>query len=401
MSLPPVVAVEIGTSRVRAVVGEMQEDGHPMITGFGECPSRGVRKGEINHVENAESCVKTALQMAEENARARIYQVHLLVSGGHIASLVNRGSVPVTDPEGEVQEDDVQHAMEHARAVSLGPDRQVLHTVCQHFYVDDHEGTLDPVGMQGGKLAVDMLVIHGLANRMRNLVKVVRAAEVEVEDVAFSGLCSALAALTPEEKESGAVVLDLGGGTTDILVYAHGVIASAGCFAVGGDHLTNDIARGLRLSQAEAEQLKENEGNAIVDLAARSQKVTLPGEAGAAPRTVKLSDLHTIIHARMDELLAMVRSFLENQNLLHALGGGVVLTGGGAGLKNVTRLCERVLGLPCRIGCPIGLSGLAAVTESPSFAATAGMIRYAFKTRPPEGGLGDKIKDWFKGMFGK
>ncbi|HOW98603.1 MAG TPA: cell division protein FtsA [Kiritimatiellia bacterium] len=397
---PPVVAVEMGTSRIRALVGEVRDGGQCMITGLGECPSRGVRKGEIVHVETAETCLRSALQQAEENGHVHIHQVHLVVTGGHIDSLVNRGSVPVMDPDHEVLEEDVEHAMEHARSVGLSADRRVLHTICQHYYVDDQEGVPDPVGMEGAKLSVDMLVIHGLLNRMRNLVRVVLGAQVEVEDVAFSGLCAALAVLTREDKENGVVMVDLGGGTTDFVAYARGVIADAGCFAVGGDHVSNDIARGLHLSVAEAEHLKETEGGVLVDLAARSQKVVLGGEAGQAARAVKLADLNTIIHARMDETLRLVRDRMEAKGLLHALGGGVVLTGGGARTKDLLPLAEKVFGLPSRIGCPVGLAGLAVVAESPQFAAPAGMVKYAFRTRPPEKGLGSAIKKLFQSWFG-
>jgi len=393
----PVVAVEIGTSRIRALVGESRDDGHWMITGFGECPSRGVRKGEVVNIENAETCLRTALQRAEENGHLHIHQVHLLMTGGHIDSLVNRGSVPVMDPDHEVLEEDVEHAMEHARSVGLDGERQVLHTIRQHYYVDDQEGVLYPVGMEGSKLAVDMLVIHGLLNRMRNLIRVVQNAQVEVQDVAFSGLCAALAVLTPEDKESGAAVIDLGGGTTDFVAYARGVIADAGCLAVGGDHVSNDIARGLHLSLAEAEQVKESEGSARVNLAARSQKVVLAGEAGQSARAVKLSDLNTIINARLEEILGLVRHRLEQKELLHALGGGVVLTGGVARTEGIVPLAEKVFGLPCRIGSPQGLAGLAVVTDGPQYAAPAGMVKYAFKTRPPEQGLTGLIRR----IFGK
>jgi len=400
-SEPPVVAVEIGTSRIRALVGETRDHVNWMITGLGESPSRGVRKGEIINFENAETCLRTVLQQAEENGHLHINLVHLLVTGGHLDSLVNRGSVPIMDTGHEILPEDVEHVMEHARTVGLSEGREILHTICQHFYVDDQDGVADPLGMEGSKLSVDMLVIHGLIQRIRNLVRVVNSAQAEVQDVAFSGLCSALAVLTREDKEGGVAVVDLGGGTTDFVAYARGVLADAGCFAVGGDHVSNDIARGLFVSVSEAEQLKENDGSAMLDLAARSQKIVLASDAGQPARAVKLSDLNTIIHARMDEMLGLVRKRLEQKGFLHALGGGVVLTGGGARMKNIVPLAEKVFGLPCRIGIPVGLSGLASVSESPQFAAPAGMIKYAFKTRPREEGLGGAVKSMLRGLFGK
>jgi cell division protein FtsA len=384
MSVPPIVVLEVGTSKVRAVVGEAREDGNITISGVGECSSRGIRKGEIIDFDNALACVRKALSLAEENSPVIINEVHLVVSGGHIRSMVNRGSVPISEEGGEITAENVEHVMETARAVSLPQDQEVLHTICQHFYVDDQDGVINPEGMEGSKLAVDVLILHGTRSRLRNVIRVVRSAKVDVFDVAFSGLCAALGVLTPEEKESGVVVIDLGGGTTDYVVYARSMIAGAGAFGVGGDHVTNDIARGLHLKTTEAEQLKEEFGSAVVDLSARTQRISIPAEPGTAERVVKLSDLDTIIHVRMEETLSLVKTQLAHDDLLSSLGAGVVLVGGGAKMKQVDRLAERVFGLPCRIGTPVNISGLATVTGSPEFAALVGMVRYGVKTAPKE-----------------
>ena len=386
---------------VRAVIGESRDDGHLMITGLGECPSRGVRKGEIVDFDNALACVREALQLAEENGRVIINEVHLVVSGGHISSLVNRGSVPILNSRKEITESDIDHVLETARAVNLAQDRLVLHTISQYFHVDDQQGVIDPDGMEGSKLAADMLIIHGLRTRLRNIVKVVRTVKVEVADVAFSGLCAALAVLSAEDKEAGSVVIDLGGGTTDYVVYAHSAIAAAGSFGVGGDHVTNDIARGLRIPIADAEKVKEESGSAMVEMAARSQKVALPADSGLAERAVKLSDIHTITHLRMEETLNLVKNELVEKNLLRALGGGVVLAGGGAHMKNVVKLAEKVFGLPCRIGKPRGIAGLAVVTEGPQYAAVVGMARYGIKSMEQKERSGKSIISIMKRVFGK
>lgn len=401
MNLPPIVALEIGTSVVRAVIGESRDDGHLMITGLGECPSRGVRKGEIVDFDNALACVREALQLAEENGRVIINEVHLVVSGGHISSLVNRGSVPILNSRKEITEADIDHVLETARAVNLAQDRLVLHTISQYFHVDDQQGVIDPDGMEGSKLAADMLIIHGLRTRLRNIVKVVRTVKVEVADVAFSGLCAALAVLSAEDKEAGSMVIDLGGGTTDYVVYAHNAIAAAGSFGVGGDHVTNDIARGLRIPIADAEKLKEESGSAMVEMAARSQKVALPADSGLAERAVKLSDIHTITHLRMEETLTLVKNELVEKNLLRALGGGVVLAGGGAHMKNVVKLVEKVFGLPCHIGKPRGVAGLATVTEGPEYAAIVGMARYGIKSMEQKERSGKSIFGIVRKIFGK
>ena len=401
MNLPPIVALEVGTTTVRAVIGESRDDGHLMITGLGEAPSRGVRKGEIVDFDNALQCVRTALQAAEENGRVIINQVHLVVTGGHIRSLVNRGSVPVENPHREITAAEVEHAMKTARAVSLPTDRQIVHTICQCFQVDDQAGVVQPEGMEGSTLAADMLIIHGASTRLRNVVKVARSVQVDIEDVAFGGLCSALGVLSPEDKAAGAAVIDLGGGTTDYVIYANNAIAAAGAFGVGGDHVSNDIARALRVSPADAERIKEESGSAMVDMTSRSQRLSLPGETGAAPRAARLSDLHTVMHLRVEETLNLVKAELVEGNLLHSLGAGVVLTGGGARMRNVIELAEKVFGLPCRVGLPRGVAGLAAVTEGPEYAAAVGMVRYAYMNASRKPGAGRSFRTLWQSLFGR
>lgn len=399
MSVTPIVALEIGTTKVRALIGEAREDGHTMITGLGECPSRGIRKGEIVDFENALACVRNALSAAEENGDVFINQVHLIVSGGHIQSLVNRGSVPVMESSGEITPEDIEHCMETARAVSLSAEREVLHTICQQFFVDDQHGVMNPDGLEGTKLAVDMLILHGVRGRLRNTVKVVRSVPMDIEDVAFGGLCSALAVLSPDQKESGVAVIDLGGGTTDYVLYAGSAIAGAGSLAVGGDHVTNDIARGLRIPLASAERLKETSGSAVVNIAARGQQVALPSDAGAADRFVKLSDLNTIIHLRLEEVFELIKADWDSRNLTHMLGAGIVLTGGGAYMNRVCELAEKVFGLPCMLGKPRNVSGLAHATEGPEYAAPVGMLRYGFRTSRPTENAVSKIGSFLKNFF--
>ncbi len=400
MNLPPIVALEIGTSKVRAIVGEAREDGCIMVTGLGECESRGVRKGEIVDFDNALSCVRTALHAAEENGRVVINEVHMALSGGHIKSLINRGSVPIMDPNGEIMDSDIEHVMETARAVNLPADREILHTICQHFYVDDQEGVLNPEGMEGSKLALDMLILHGVRTRLRNIVRIVRSVKLDVADVAFGGLCAGLAVLSPEDKESGVAVIDLGGGTTDFLVYAHNAIASAGSIAVGGDHVTNDIARGLRIPSAEAERLKCSIGSATQDISNRGQTTSLSTGMGLPERSVRISDLNTIIHLRMEETFSLLRNQWMEENLLPSIGGGIVLTGGGAFLKNAARLAEKVFSLPCQLGTPRNVSGLAVATEGPEYATVVGMLRYGFKTAGRET-QGVSLRGLLRKIFGK
>lgn len=401
MALPPIVALEIGTSKVIALVGEMREDGHVMITGMGESPSIGVRKGEIIDLENAATCVRSVLERAEESGAVSIRQVMLAVSGGHLQGLINRGTVPVMDKDGEITREDIEQVMEVARAVNLATDRDILHTICRHFCIDNQERVVQPEGMEGASLSVDMLVLHGVRSRLNNAVRVARSIPVDVQDVAFSGLCAALSVLSVEQKKGGVVVIDLGGGTANYLAYAENVVAAAGVLAVGGDHITNDIMLAFNIPTSRAEWLKREWGSAVVTEQDSERRVKLPPEVGFPGRAVSLKSLHTVIHARVDETFRMIRKRLDKEGVLHHIGAGVVLTGGVAHLRNICELGERVFGLPCSVGRPRNISGLATATEGPEYAVCSGLIQYGFKTngdrRPPA----LPLAGWIGKMFGR
>ena len=392
----PLVALEIGTSKVRALVAQARDDDHLMVVGLGECPSRGVRKSEIIDLENAMACVRIALESAEENSNVSIRDVHLLVSGGHITASVNRGSIPILQEPHVISREDVEHVMESARALNLATDRVVLHTICQHFFVDGQPGVVNPIGLEGSKLELNMLILHGIRARLKNTSRVARSVPVDVQDVAFSGLCAALAVLSPEDKERGVLVIDLGGGTTSYVIYAESSIAGAGCLAVGGDHVTNDLARGLRVSLVDAEAIKEAHASAVIDLGSRGQKIELTGEGGLSKRFLRLGDVQLISSLRAEETLQLVRAQLESTGLLPHLGAGVVLTGGGANLKRMPALAEKIFGVPAQLGRPRDVSGLAVATSGPEFAAPLGMLRYAARTAVREQApatLAEKIID--------
>lgn len=399
MDAPPIVALELGTTKARALVGETRDDDHLMIIGLGEQATQGIRKSEVTDFDSALECARMALHHAEENGNVGIKQVHLLVSGGYIRSMVNRGSIPILTRGNEITREEIEHVMETARAVTPQGDYEILHSICQHFYVDDQRGVVNPEGLEGTKLAVDMLMLYGARSRLRNLVRVARSVPVDVLDVAFGGLCAALAVLTQEEKAQGALVIDLGGGSTDYVAYAGNAIAAAGSLALGGDHLTNDIARGLQIALPQAERLKEEFGSAVVDLVNRGQHIELGSESGGRARFVRLGDLHTITNLRMEETLNLIRDEMEQRELLHYFGSGVILTGGGAYLQRITDLAERVFNLPCRLGRPRDVSGLAVATDGPEYAAPIGMLRYAARTsrRPRRTGF----RNWLETIFSR
>ena len=400
MSIPPIVALEIGTTKVTALVGEVREDGHVIITGMGEHPSTGVRKGEIIDFDNAAVCVRSALAAAEESGKVTIRQVLVAVSGGHVQSLVNRGTVPVSDADGEITEEDVDEVMEVAKAVNLPAEREILHTVCQHFCIDNHERIVQPEGMEGARLSLDLLVLHGVRSRLHNTIRVVKSLSMDVQDVAFSGLCSALSVLTPEQKKSGVVVIDLGGGTTDYLAYSENVVAAAGVLGVGGDHVTNDVTMAFNIPISRAEQLKRESGSAVIDPAAEGQGVAIAAELGFSERMIEVEALHTVINARMDEILRMIKRRLDQDAILRHMGGGIVLTGGGAHLKGVTELAEKIFNLPCSTGVPRNVSGLAVPTEDPGYATASGLVQYGFKTVRGRNRI-PQLPGWLGGLFGR
>ena len=400
MAVPPIVALEMGTSKVCALVGEAREDGNIMLTGIGQCPSCGVRKGIIVDLENIETCIRTAVQGAEQSGGVEIRQVYVALSGGHIHSIVNPGSVPVYDAQRGVTHDDIEEVRQIAKAIHLPHDVEVLHTIPQLYTVDDQGGVPNPDGMQGGKLSLDMLIIHCARNLLQNAVKAVQNVGLEVVDVAFGGLCSALATLTQEQKACGVVLIDLGGGATSVVVYAGGTIATADVLAVGGDHITNDIALGFSISIKRAEYLKQESGSAIVDASTHFQRISIPPEVGFAPGSIAMSDLNTVINARVDEMFRMIRHDLEKKHLLLNLGAGIVLTGGGARLRGVETAAERVFEMPCSVGKPKNFSGVSTAYEGPEYASLLGLIRYAARS---ESRVEDKVslKDLIGNLFGR
>lgn len=372
-----VIALEIGTSKVCALVGEGQEDDQAVVTGKGQCISCGMRKGVVTDLAVAADCVKTVLHQAEESADCTAREVYLVLSGGHIQGTINRGNTPVLDPERIVSDEDTENVANLARAISLPHERKVLHYCDQKYYIDDHAVVSKPNGMRGARLSLDMLIIHGVSDLMENAVNTVRSVGVEVKNAAFSGLCSAMATLTDEQMQCGALLIDLGGGTTSYMAYSDGIPAAAGGIGVGGDHVTNDILLAFKISTRRAEMLKYEYGSATPAPSDNNQRIAIPDELGFTGGAITLWDLNTVINARMTELFELILDQLKQQGLRHSMGFGVVLTGGGAHLKGVAALAEKIFDLPCVIGKPRNIGGVASMYEGPEYAAAAGMLRIA------------------------
>lgn len=295
MAAPVLVALEVGTAKTLALVGEMREDEQVMILGGGETPSAGIRKGEVIDAVNAAACVRTAIQQAEQNADVEIGDVLLAVSGGHIGSTIGKSKIPVSGRNRTVLPEDIDRVIDSAAAMPIDPDRIILHSIAQHFYLDDNMRSLRPEGAVASSISVEVLLLHGVRNRLQTLAQVAEDAALHVQDTVFKGLCASLAVLTPEQKRSGVIVIDLGHGTTDYLAYAGGVIAAAGALGVGGEHVTNDIAMAFRVPLATAERLKREHGAACVEAATGAPPVAVPPDVGFPGRQVHVRSLQTVI----------------------------------------------------------------------------------------------------------
>ncbi|MDE3066902.1 MAG: cell division protein FtsA [Verrucomicrobiota bacterium] len=395
-----IVGLEIGTSKVCAAVGEQGADGALNIIGLGQSRSRGVRKGEVVDPAQAEEDVRNAIVEAEQMADVEIRSVYLGVTGGHVRGFNNRGVHPVVSADREISEDDVQDVVKNAKAINLPTENNVVHAIRQHFFVDGQDGVTNPVGMLGSRLEVDVHVVHGNTNRLQNAIRLVKGLQLEVDDIVFNGLASSLALLTAEQKELGALVIDIGGGTTDYVVYADGVIKHTGVLAVGGDHVSNDLAYGLKVPLSRAEKLKLEHGAALVDDAVKDQTLTLTNELGLPIKTINLEHLRQIMSLRFEEIFQLIAQDLEQAGLFDYLRAGVFLCGGGARVPQMASLAERMFQMPVILGRTNSISGLKSALDQPEFITAIGLAKFgSFKTRRREGK--SPLTRGLKGVFGK
>jgi cell division protein FtsA len=397
-----IVGLEIGTSKVCAVVGEVNDEGALNIVGLGQARSRGVRKGEIVDARAVEEDVRHAIVEAEQMADVEIRSVYLGVTGGHIRGFNNRGVHPVVSADREISEEDVQDVVKNAKAINLPADNSVLHAIRQHFLVDGHDGVTDPVGMLGARLEVDVHVVHGHLNRLQNAIRVVKGMQVEVDEVVFNGLASSLAVLSPAQKELGALVIDIGGGTTDYVVYSGGVIKHTGVLAVGGDHVSNDLAFGLKVPLGRAEQLKLENGAALMDDTVKGRTMNITSELGLPLNTVNLEHLRRIMVLRLEEIFQLIAQDLEQAGLLEYLRAGVFLCGGGARVPALAQLASQVLELPVSIGKTTSVNGLKTSLDQPEFATPIGLVKFGsfkYRKRDARPSLAQNLKNVFSKLL--
>jgi cell division protein FtsA len=394
------VGLEIGTSKICVVVGEGRPDGTIKILGVGQAPSRGVRKGEIVDFETAMKCVHEAVVDAEQKSDVMIRSVYVAVAGSHIQSFNNRGSVVLPDERDEIDEQDIEDVKVNAREVSIPAQNAFLHSIIQHYHVDGQDGVLNPIGMLGQKLEADFHVVHGVRTRIQNTIRCVKELPLEVEDVVFAPLASAQVVLTQHQKNLGALVIDIGGGTTDYIVYVDGAVKQSGVLAVGGDHITNDISMGLRIPMTRAEKIKIEEGSVTLGNCLPGETILLKDDSGFAGKEIERETLNTIIHLRMLEVLELLKRTLDEESFINYVGAGIFITGGCSLLNGIDHMAQEIFEMPAHVAHAQTMSGLTSAFENPQFSTAIGLIKYAqaVQTDRPRRGIGRIFSRFFSGI---
>ena len=394
-------ALEIGTTRTLLAVGESTANGRLAITCHAAIPSTGVRKSQILDINQATQSIKGVLhaiekKQSEKGVDITISNAFLVVSGQHIKADPFTGSVQIDE---RVADDDIASVAEQARTMALAKDRELLDIVDQDYSLDSLGGITAPKGMAGRILKLNTLHIHADRHRIEDARTAANGARLEIREPLFAATCAAEAVLEEHERKNGVLVIDLGGGSTSYAVYSDGYLVSSGVIGVGGDHVTNDIAHAFQTTQSQAEELKTTEATAMIGKGdGESARIKLHSTSGLLDsRTISRRALDTVVNARMRELFAVIRETLEEQDLMHRLHSGIVLTGGGAAMRDIDALAQRELGANVRIGRPIGVDGLDNEPNAASFAAIAGALLYAHHTNAPKPLFG--LNKLFGGLF--
>ncbi len=369
-----IVGLDLGTTKVCAIVGEMKDGGQVDIIGIGISPSYGLKKGVVVNIDSTVESIKKAVQEAELMAGVEINSVYVGISGGHIKGINSRGVAAIKNKE--VGPTDVARAIDGARAVNIPMDQQILHVIPQEFIIDDQDGIKEPIGMSGVRLDVKVHIITGAVTSIQNIVKSCSRAGLHVNDLVLQPLASSRAVLTGEEQELGAVVVDIGGGTTDMAIFLEGSLWHTEVLPIGGNHLTNDIAIGLRTPASEAEKIKIKYGCALSSLVKHEETLDVPSVGGRPPRNLSRQILCEIIEPRVDELFGMVQQRLKKTGYEDMCASGLVLTGGTALMEGLQEAAERTFGLPIRVGKPKNIGGLMDVVNSPVYATGVGLVLY-------------------------
>ena len=401
-----IVGLDIGTTKICAVVGEMGSDGIEII-GIGTYPSRGLRKGVVINIESTVESVKRAIEEAELMAGTEINKVFVGISGGHIKAFNSHGIIAVKD--GEITNSDIERVSEAAQAVAIPPDREVIHVIPQEYIIDDHEGIQEPLGMNGIRLEVKVHIVTAAITSAQNIVKCANKAGLDVADIVLQQIASSESILSPDERELGVALIDIGGGTTDIAIYHGGTVKHTTVISLGGNQVTNDIAVGLRTPASEAEKIKKEYGCAIAAMINENETIEVPSVGGRGPRTVSRRMLGEIIEPRVEEIFDLINHEIIKSGYEGFISAGIVVTGGSAAIEGMVELAEQVFNLPVRIGVPTGISGLVDVVNGPMFSTGVGLVQVGSRStvhnefkRGTENVFNKityRMKDWMKEFF--
>ena len=401
-----IVGLDIGTTKTCAIVGEVTEQGINVV-GIGSSPSEGLRKGVVVNIDSTVESIKKAVEEAEHMSGCEIRSVYVGVAGGHIKGQNSLGIVAVKGRE--VDEEDVQRAIEASKAVAIPLDREILHALPQSYIVDEQDGIRDPVGMSGVRLEAKVHIVTGTSTLIQNVVKSVNRVGLDVDEVVLEQIASSDAVLSADEKDLGVALLDIGGGTTDIAVFYEGSIKHTAVIPVGGNYLTSDIATGLRTPAAEAEKIKIHYGCAYMPLIPKDETIEVPSVGGREAREVSRQILGRIIEPRMEEILNLAYKEIVRAGYEDILAAGIVITGGTSITPGVIELAEQLFNMPVRRGYPSGIGGLTDVVNSPMYATGVGLIIYGSQhlskdsIRKSEssafGNIINRIKNWFLEFF--
>lgn len=370
--------IDFGTTKICVVIGHMTPDGLEIV-GIGKQPSLGIRKGVVVNIPTTVEAVKKAVEVAELMAGCKITSAFAGIAGGHIKGFNSTGVVAIKDKE--VTPLDVARAIDAAKAVAIPVDREIIHVIPQEFTINDQDGVKDPVGMSGVRLESRVHIVSGAVSSAQNIIKCANQAGINVTDIVLEPLASAEAVLAKDEMELGVALVDIGGGTTDIALFARGSVVHTSVIAMAGNHITNDIAVGLRTSIQDAENIKTAHGCAMASMLPDDQIIEVPGVGGRKPREVSRSVLSKIIEPRVEEILSLVNQEIINSGYKHLLSAGIVITGGASLLEGLPELAEFTLEMPVRRGAPQGVGGLTDVVHSPIYATAVGLLMYGMKNR--------------------
>lgn len=411
-----VVGLDIGTTKVCAVVASVDEMQKINILGVGKAPSEGLNRGVVVNIEKTVNAIRTAIEQAQLASGIEVKSVNVGIAGDHIRSLRSKGVITINNRDNEITIKDVERLLEDCQRIMLPTDQQIIHVIPQEFIVDGQDGIGDPVGMSGMRMEAEVHIITGLVSAAKNMFRCVERAEFQVADLILEPLASSYAVLDHEEKEAGVVLVDIGGGTTDVAVFQDNTIRHTAVVAIAGQKVTDDIRIGLSVLEDQAEKLKRDHGLAYVDLIQEDEIITVPGIAGRPPKEIKKSILSKIIQARVEEILEIVAIEVKRSGYASEMSAGVVLTGGGSLLDGICPLANDVLGMDAKIGMPRGLTGgLVNEVKNPIYATGVGLVLHALQHNKQSGGhvmiptstqgssvekvmnrIAARMKSWFK-----